>query len=57
MSNLCGCVPGILVVDDTDFNTYALKTMLKEMYGLQADDAQNGQVALDMVKERLKRLC
>ena len=39
---LCDCKPSILVVDDTEFNTYALKTMLKAMYDLDSDGAANG---------------
>ena len=55
--DLCDCEPSILVVDDTEFNIYALKTILLAMYGIEADEAQNGQIALEMVKGRLKRSC
>lgn len=41
----------ILIVDDDDFNRMALRTMLRR-YSLSADEAKNGQLALDKVKLR-----
>ena len=35
----CSCKPSILVVDDTDFNLLALKTVITEVYKIVPDEA------------------
>lgn len=45
--------PEVLVVDDNEFNSMALKFML-ESFGIFADTAISGQEALEMVTERDK---
>ncbi|KAL4474165.1 hypothetical protein ABPG72_002890 [Tetrahymena utriculariae] len=49
-TNKCNC-PSILIVDDNDFNLYALEVRLKP-YNLQVDKANNGLVALEKVQAR-----
>ncbi|KAL4429745.1 hypothetical protein ABPG74_004382 [Tetrahymena malaccensis] len=48
--NKCSC-PSILVVDDNDFNLYALEIRLKP-YNIKVDKANNGLSALQKVQER-----
>jgi CheY-like chemotaxis protein len=44
----------ILVVDDIPFNIMALKNILKVGFKLNADEAENGLVAVQKVKDNLK---
>jgi len=46
----CTCPP-ILIVDDNAYNIYSLKLLL-QCKGVECVDANNGQSAIDMVKER-----
>ncbi|KAL4474774.1 hypothetical protein ABPG74_001470 [Tetrahymena malaccensis] len=49
----CNCSK-ILVVDDNDFNIYALQMCLKS-YGFTSDKATSGFMAIDKIKQRLKQ--
>ena len=43
----------ILLVDDNEFNLITLKEIIRQKFKVECDLAQNGQVAIDMVKNRL----
>ncbi|KAL4512428.1 hypothetical protein ABPG72_005430 [Tetrahymena utriculariae] len=49
----CSCSK-ILVVDDNDFNLYAIQMCLKS-YGFISDKATSGFMAIDKIKQRLKQ--
>ena len=51
------CKPRILCVDDQEFNLMTLRTMLETKYQITPDEAQNGQVAIDMYQEGLNKDC
>jgi len=48
--NTCLCHK-ILIVDDNEYNIYALETMLK-MRGYMSDCTNNGKTAVKMIKEK-----
>ena len=50
ISPLCGCLPSILVVDDTDFNVLVVKLLLDSQHGIVPEEAQNGQIAVELVE-------
>lgn len=50
-------MPRILVVDDNHFNLYAAQIILKDMYSIIAEEAENGQVAVELVSKDLKKEC
>ena len=56
-ANKCRCEPEVLVVDDNDFNIFPVKLMLKELYNIDIHSASNGQIAVDMFKERWSNKC
>ena len=56
-NNNCGCIPRILVVDDTEFNILAVKCMVKENFQLDVDQALNGLIALEMYKKAYEKPC
>lgn len=51
------CSPRILCVDDNEMNLLALKVMLKIQFNITPDEAENGQIAVDMYKEGLRKEC
>lgn len=48
----CNCKP-ILVTDDNEFNLFTFSQLLLQ-FNLESDGAENGQVAVDMVKKSLQ---
>jgi CheY-like chemotaxis protein len=50
-------VPRILVVDDTQFNILAVKTMIFEHFKIGVDQAINGLIAVEMYLEGYQRKC
>ncbi len=50
------CCPRILVVDDDEFNIHAL-TVLLEHFGQLSDSALNGEIALEMIRDKLQEPC
>ena len=42
----CSCEPRILVVDDNQFNIMVIKNMIEEYFGLEVDEASNGEIAI-----------
>ena len=44
------CQPKILCVDDGDMNLLALRVMLQNYYQITPDEAENGQIAVEMFK-------
>ena len=47
----------MLIVDDTEFNIIPVERMLKNHFNIDVDKAQNGQIAVDMFKQRLSKPC
>jgi CheY-like chemotaxis protein len=41
----CSCEPRILVVDDNQFNIMVIKNMIDEYFGLEVEEASNGEIA------------
>lgn len=50
--NSCGCKPHVLCVDDNDFNLYPITEMIKKLYNIVPDEAYDGQMAVNLYKER-----
>ena len=49
MTKNCDCKERILLVDDNEYNLYALKIML-EMFKIESDFANNGERAIQLVQ-------
>ena len=47
----------ILLVDDGDYNLMTLRTILEFKFQIIPDEAQNGQIAIDMFKAGLDKEC
>lgn len=45
-----GCAQ-VMVVDDIDYNRFALKTMLKHIYKLKVAEASNGKDCIKKLKD------
>ena len=56
-SFICNCKPRIMIVDDNDYNIQAIEMQLEEFWGLEADKAQNGEMAVQMFKEGFQKSC
>jgi hypothetical protein len=39
----------ILIVDDNPLNLFSATTLISKRYGIECDEACNGQVAIDMI--------
>lgn len=46
----------ILIVDDTVFNIFVLRKVLKQVFNLKADGAESGKLAIEMAKNKRYRL-
>ena len=46
----------ILIVDDTVFNIFVLRKVLKQVFNLRADGAESGKLAIEMAKHKRYRL-
>jgi len=53
----CNCDEQILIVDDNSFNLIPLELILETNFGLKCDQATNGLIAYEKVKENLKKKC
>ena len=53
----CECKPSVLIVDDTEFNIIPVERMLKNHFNIDVHKASNGQIAVDMFKQRLAKPC
>ena len=51
----CNCKPRILIVDDTEYNIYVVRLLLEEYHDIYPDQAQNGQIALNMFNDLMKQ--
>ena len=47
----------MLIVDDTEFNIIPVERMLKNHFNIDVDKANNGQIAVDMFRQRLSKRC
>ena len=45
------------MVDDNEFNIISVRLLLQDKYDLEIDTATNGEIAVNMYDERLKRDC
>jgi hypothetical protein len=53
----CGCVPRILIVEDNEFNMMTVVSVIFDKYKFKPAEAQNGLIAVNMVKEALQKPC
>ena len=53
----CDCTAKILIVDDTSFNVMTLKLLIKDKYDMDADEAVNGKIGVEMFKKGLDKPC
>lgn len=53
----CDCKPSILVVDDIYYNRKVIIDILKEFWKIEADQASDGDIAVEMFKNALEKPC
>ena len=53
----CSCESTILIVDDNMFNLVPLEMILKEIFKITVDKAMNGQEAVIMFSQNVKKEC
>jgi len=53
----CDCKPSILVVDDIYYNRYPIVDILKEFWKIEADQASDGDIAVEMFQKGLEKPC
>jgi CheY-like chemotaxis protein len=51
------CCPEVMVVDDIDYNRFALVAILKSIFDIDSDEATNGQECIDKIKVYDKKTC
>ena len=51
----CSCEPRILVVDDNQFNIMVIKNIIEEYFGLDVEEATNGEIALQLFEAGMNR--
>ena len=56
MSYKC-CKPRVLIVDDNQFNIFALRETIDSHFEAEIEEAENGQVALDLINHDLTKQC
>ena len=45
------------MVDDNQFNIIVIKTMIKEDFNIEVEEAANGAIALDMFEDGILKKC
>ena len=53
----CGCKATVLLVDDCHFNLIPLRAILEEDFDIEVDEAMDGQQALRMYEENMRKTC
>ena len=49
--------PAVLIVDDTEYNIIPVERMLQTKFGIVVETAANGQITIDMFKQKLAKPC
>lgn len=51
------CCPEILIVDDIDYNRFALGLIIKQIFDLSYLEATNGKECINLVEQYNKKNC